>query len=289
MNNIKLLAIDIGGTLLGNNNKISSKNLKKLKKVKKMGIKIALVTARMYSSTKYISQKIDADYGIFGNGSVVMDLKKDKVIENDFINADLVNSLIDFSIKYNIYIHINRLKWEVSNKNEYFALKHNKLNEEYPKNLKSNIKVVKDLKEYCKKYNDIVKVLYVVDNQIDELVENIKLKFPTLEITEINRNLFEEAINKNINYVEISSVYKNKYDGVKKLKDYLKYNLDEILVIGDGINDIEMITNSINSACPFNAIDEVKKQCKYVSKKTNNDSAIEDIINVYIEKRSEKD
>ena len=75
MNNIKLVAIDIGGTLITDDNRITQENIETLKKIKSLGIKISLVTARMYSSTKYISKVIDADFGVFGNGCNVMNLK----------------------------------------------------------------------------------------------------------------------------------------------------------------------------------------------------------------------
>ena len=51
MSKIKLIAIDIGGTLIDDNNNIPPENIEILKKMKKQGIKIALVTARMLSST----------------------------------------------------------------------------------------------------------------------------------------------------------------------------------------------------------------------------------------------
>ena len=54
MEKIKLIAIDIGGTLITDSNEITDTNLKILNSVRKKGIKVALITARMYSSTKLI-------------------------------------------------------------------------------------------------------------------------------------------------------------------------------------------------------------------------------------------
>ena len=55
---MKVIALDIGGTLLSDDNTISSENISSLKKAKELGNKIVLVTAREYSSTKYISNQI---------------------------------------------------------------------------------------------------------------------------------------------------------------------------------------------------------------------------------------
>ena len=74
---IRLVLLDLGGTLLNDNNKISIKNRNMIHKIKKkFNVKIALATARMYSSTKYISKKIKADYAIFSNGSIIIKLYK---------------------------------------------------------------------------------------------------------------------------------------------------------------------------------------------------------------------
>lgn len=282
MEKIKLIAIDIGGTLLTDNNEVSKENIEIIKNVKKAGIKIALITARMYSSTKYISNLIDADYGIFGNGSVVMELKSEKIIKYDYLSKNDVKKLIDFSKEEKLYAHISRLFVELSDENKYFALKHNILNNNYPKKLKSNILVVNNLKYYCEKHTDIVKIILVSEKNMDLIVNKINNIFSNLYITEYNKNLYEYAIDKTINYIEIGNNYSEKSEGLDCLISKMKINSDAVLVIGDGKNDIEMIKKFNNSACPLNADNEVKQYVKYVSNKTNSQSAVSDIIKKFV-------
>lgn len=73
---ISLIAIDIGGTLLSDDNTITLENIDAIKLAKSKNIKIALATAREFSSTKYISNQINCDYGVFSNGSHILDIKK---------------------------------------------------------------------------------------------------------------------------------------------------------------------------------------------------------------------
>lgn len=284
MKGIKLIAIDIGGTLLSDDNKISKRNIDAINRAQKHGIKIALITARMYSSTKYISKTIKSDYGIFGNGNVVMNLKNRKLIYKSYINKDMVQSLITFAKNNELYIHISRILWEVSDENKYFALKHNILNKNYPNNLKSNIIVVDNLYEYCKKHSDVVNSVFVSSKNMDSIIKKIKKEFPNLFITEYNKNLYEHAINKTINYVEVSNNIRNKSDGLIELINHLKIASDEVLVIGDGINDIEMFNVFNNSGCASNSNEMVKKIAGYVSEYSNNQSAVSDIINYYLGK-----
>ena len=76
---------------------IPDENIEALKRAKQKGIKIALITARMYSSTKYISCKIKADYGIFSNGSIVMNLENRIPYYEEYIPNVTLNRLIDFA------------------------------------------------------------------------------------------------------------------------------------------------------------------------------------------------
>lgn len=58
INKISLVALDIGGTLLSDDNTIFKENLDAIQKLKNKGIKVVLSTTREYFSTKYISKQI---------------------------------------------------------------------------------------------------------------------------------------------------------------------------------------------------------------------------------------
>lgn len=282
MNNIKLVAIDIGGTLLTDNNQITLKNIETLKKIKLMGIKLALITARMYSSTKYISNVIGADYGVFGNGSNIMNLEKLTTYYSEIIPRETLEELIYFGKNNNVYIHLNELLYEVSDENKYFLLKHEILNQNYPENLKSNIKLVEDLINYIETANSVVKVIFVSEKSMDDLIDKLKIKFPNLYISEYNKNLFESAIDKTINYVEIGTKNTNKLKGLNRLINILNVSFKEVLVIGDGDNDINMLASFKNSGCLINGSDKAKQVANYISQKTNNDSGVSEIIEHYV-------
>lgn len=282
MNNIKLVAIDIGGTLITDDNKITEENIEILKKIKSLGIKISLVTARMYSSTKYISNLIDADFGVFGNGSNVMNLKDFNTYYSEIIPNQIVKELVNFGKENDMYIHLSQLLCETSDENKYFLRKHNILNQNYSEELKSNIKKVDDLNKYVNVVNDVVNVIFVTEKNMDEFIGKFKLKFPNLFITEYNKNLYETAINQTINYLEIGIKNTTKLDGLKELIKQININAEEVLVIGDGNNDVEMFNYFKNSGCLLNGSEKAKKVANYISKKTNNDSGVSEIIKYYM-------
>ena len=50
----------------------------------------------------------------------------------------------------------------------------------------------------------------------------------------------------------------SKFNGIKKLSDYLNINVKDIIAFGDGLNDIDMVNNSGYGVALKNALEEVK-------------------------------
>ncbi len=280
---ISLIALDIGGTLLSDDNTISKLNLESIKMAKQNEIKIALATAREYSSTKYISKSIDCDYGVFSNGSHLFDLNNLKSLRSSLIQTQAVLEIYKYCKENNLYIHLNQETCEVSDEMKYFNLKHHLLNETYPEELKSSCYLIKNLMEYIKN-NIITKIVIVSGHNLEEHIVRLKqiLNKYNLFITEYNTNLYETIIDKTINYIEIGSSSDTKASGLLQLGKILNIPPEQILVFGDGDNDIEMFATFENSVCMANGTNKAKILSKYVTTKNNNNSGVAEGINYYI-------
>lgn len=280
---ISLIALDIGGTLLSDDNTISKLNLESIKMAKQNGIKIALATAREYSSTKYISKSIDCDYGVFSNGSHLFDLNNLKSLRSSLIQTQAVLEIYKYCKENNLYIHLNQETCEVSDEMKYFNLKHHLLNETYPEELKSSCYLIQNLMEYIK-HNIITKIVIVSEHNLEEHIVQLKqiLNKYNLFITEYNMNLYETIIAKTINYIEIGSSSDTKASGLLQLGKIFNISPEQILVFGDGDNDIEMFATFENSVCMANGTNKAKTLSKYVTTKNNNNSGVAEGINYYI-------
>lgn len=280
---ISLIALDIGGTLLSDDNTISKENLESIKIAKQNGIKIALATAREYSSTKYISKLINCDYGVFSNGSHLFDLINLKSLRSSLIQTQAVLEIYKYCKENNLYIHLNQETCEVSDEMKYFNLKHHLLNETYPDDLKSSCYLIQNLMEHIKN-NIITKIVIVSEQSLEEHIVHLKqiLDKYNLSITEYNTNLYETIIDKTINYIEIGSSSDTKASGILQLGKILNIPPEQILVFGDGDNDIEMFTTFENSVCMSNGTDKAKTLSRYITTKNNNNSGVAEGINYYI-------
>ena len=70
------------------------------------------------------------------------------------------------------------------------------------------------------------------------------------------------------------------------LKEY-NFSLEETAYIGDDLADICILEKIGFSSCPNDAIDEVKKICKYVCKKKGGEGAVREFVNKIIEMNDE--
>lgn len=265
--------------MLSDDNTITKENINSLKKAKDSDIKIALITAREYSSTKYISNLIDCDYGVFSNGNHIFDLNSNKTIKITNIAKDAFKDIYIFCKRNNLYIHVNLEYEKISDKLEYFCLKHKLLNERYPDNSKSNCYVVDDLIDYVKNKN-VSKIVIVSDSKMDNYVKQLDkiLKKYNLFITETNNNLYENILNKTINYIEIGASNSTKSTGLKYLINQLKISSNNVYVFGDGMNDFEVLSEFKNSICMSNGCKEIKKISKFITTKDNNNSGVTEMV-----------
>ena len=115
MNNIKAIILDLDGTLLDDDKKISDATIVFLKKIRK-DIKIIPASARQFWTIKPYLEKLDLlnedNYTICFNGSLVVSNKEDKYFSS-YIDKNVVVEIDDFILDNNIdwtyYLYDSRL------------------------------------------------------------------------------------------------------------------------------------------------------------------------------------
>jgi YrbI family 3-deoxy-D-manno-octulosonate 8-phosphate phosphatase len=79
------------------------------------------------------------------------------------------------------------------------------------------------------------------------------------------------------------------YDGIiqkekilEKICERYDVSSDEILYIGDDVNDVELLKKVGLSVCPYDAIESVKKKCNYVCNAKGGDGVLREIADIII-------
>lgn len=258
---IKMIALDLDGTLLNSNTEISSATEQAIKKVKALGIKIVLATGRPLAGVFSYNQQLGLagkdQYNVVFNGAVVQDLAGNIIINhkmnyNDFANMQKLQRLA----KVNLHFETTACFWSCD---------HN-LGLNLTKNayLLNNILKIRELDEIKTDFTFNKATFSLIDDvkEVDQLWQNIPAwAFAKYDIV---RSLPE--------IIEVSPQNVSKGSALEQLANRLQIEQNQIMVFGDQNNDLSMFTNpKFKKIAMGNAIDIIKDKADYVTEDNNHD------------------
>lgn len=276
---IKLVSSDIDSTLIDNVHPICERNIQAISYLKEKHVTFALCTGKSYAISKDFCKKIGADFGIFGNGSHCVDLTTNKDIFKRTLSISSLTKCLELAKEYDIHVHANTDTGIISEKLEYLDLRNSLL---FPG--KIEIKEVSDI------YNTLVtknvQILQLVLSSVEDLSE-FKSKLQQVEgisITHIRKKgkYRDNIIDKDYEYLDISTSNVSKGNSVNALSNYLNIPEDQILAIGDNINDISMFNVAGIGVAVNNAYDEVKVAADFVTENSAGDGGFAEAIYKFI-------
>ena len=276
---IKLLASDLDGTIIFNN-QITKKDLEAVKKLKQNNVDFAICTGKTYAMTKDMCDIIMPAYGIFGNGTQIIDLRIGKeIIKNSLSNAQ-AKACIKLAQKQNLHIHLYTDNAIIAEKAmKYMAYRNFIL---YKNQMQ--FRIVESLETYIEEEKPTI-LKFVISGDKD-------LKYIETEIEE-SQNLTaiqikkygeyrDNIVGEDYEYLDIVPKNVTKYEALKQLCNYLKISLTETMAIGDNINDIDMIKHAGIGVAVGNSYKEVKKEAFYVTKNTVQTGAFAEAVDKFI-------
>lgn len=286
----KLVAIDLDGTLLNSSGEVSIKNKEAILKAVENGTIVVLASGRMPSSVKNLAKEIGADkYIISGNGTLVYDLQNEEIIYDAFLEKSKVLEIIKIceenSIYYNVYTEDSVLTKSLS----YNVLFYDSENSKKPIEKRTNINIIDDIYKYISENDVIVLKMTICDSDkaiFSSIVRKLKTipKIDVLEVEHMSRkNIKSGSIDVAVEYfyTEIAKENTNKWTAIEFLMEKLDIKKDEVMAIGDNVNDKEMVENAGlgismgNSMLAANNIGDI-----VVS--DNNSDGVAEAINKYI-------
>lgn len=280
---IRLVASDIDGTIIGENNSITQKNLKAIQDMKQSNIDFTICTGKPYSMVKNFCEDLHASYGIFGNGNQIINLKTGKEIFRKTLSQEEVNSCISLAKRDKLHIHLYTENEVITPQLLYMDLRNFILKDSiYHSNL--DFKVVPNIEEYIKNYHPTVfKLVISSPSSLVDLKNDLDQK-TNLTIYRVKKsNQYKDrVINKEYEYLDITPSKTNKSEALTILTKYLELSSSEVMAIGDNLNDIDMLQNSGIGVAVANAYDAVKKVATYTTTNTVENSGFAEAIYKYI-------
>ena len=259
---IKLIAIDMDGTLLNEKKHIDKAEKEAIHEAIEAGIKIVLCTGRpLYGILPFyeelgISELDSEGYVILNNGCSIHKTKDWKLIDQVNFTSDDIEYLYKFSESYDI-------NFTLVNDTYYFNIGR-KPTDELIKDAGFVFSDITDisLEEAKSGKHKIMKIMFLGDPEI------------MADFQEKNEDIIKSKYSGVLSQSYVYEVFpkdNNKGTGLKKLAEKLGIKQEEVMAIGDGNNDIEMFEYANYSVAMKNATELAKKAAKYETDSNEND------------------
>lgn len=244
---------------------------------------LLFVHGKTYAITKDICDKCHASYGIFGNGTQIINLKTGEEIYKNLISLHDFNTCYDLAKKYQLHVHVYSESEVISENLLYMDLRNYMIN--HKKNSKDlSFQVVDNVKDYIINHQtSIFKLVISSPNNLSFLKDEI-LSTSNLSVTLIQKKgaYKDFIINKEYEYLDIMPKHIGKGYALEYLSHFLKVDRSDIMAIGDNINDIDMIKASGASATLSDSYEEVKKVASYVTTNSSENAGFAEAVYKFI-------
>ena len=239
---IKLFATDLDGTLLNSKGEISPKNKAAFQEMVNNGVIPTISTGRMYSASKKFAEQLELDVPIITYNGALIKSVSGKIYYEAFIPPQYVKEIFEYCREHNYYYQT----------------------------YKDDVLYFENYTDRSKDYEDHIGIKGVtVGDKINDLTEDVpKILIITSGNEEsdkicadINKRFAGKvhAAKSMLHYVEVLADGVSKASGLRKLAELLNIDINEVMAIGDGNNDVPMLKVAGLSAVMGNAKDEVKE------------------------------
>jgi len=276
----KLIALDLDGTLLNSYGEITKLNREAIKAAQDKGVEVILASGRDPKTMEKISNDLNINsYLIAGNGASVYDIQTQKNIYENFINVEKALKIIKICKENTIFFSIYTTQGIITEGIKYNIKVFNNENSYRPEEQRTNIKVVPDIYDYVeKKKPSILKIIICDEDRIifNHIIETMKTveDVEVLEVEHMSKKIIrigDEQIPVEYFYTEVTNKDSNKWTAIKFLTQQLNIKEEEVICIGDNMNDYEMVKNSGVGIVMFGSALEKQGIADYVTEDNNSD------------------
>ncbi len=260
---IKLIVSDMDGTLLAHDSSISMGNIEAIRYAQSKGVQFAIATGRDYSSLKGILEAHDLKcFSILGNGAQFCN-ENGEILSSAYFPKKCFKQVLqifdELKIHYMIFTangfystaepnvvrdaFIDRCVVQFKRKREDY------LDDGCNQDMACmKLKKIGDLDDFINSSIDIIKV-EAFNNDVS-LIEKAKEK-----LQEIDGIAYLSSFDDNI---EVTDKAAQKGLILENVIEELGYSKDEVMVLGDGLNDITLFERFKYSFAPGNANETIK-------------------------------
>ena len=278
MSEIKLIALDMDGTLFNENGEISEKDKETIKRATEAGVAVAVATGRSYVELPIdLLCGIGIRYAITGNGSAVYKMPTMECVFSDCLDIDLVCEILEEVAKLDVY-------YDVYIEGRVYR----------PESVTHNIRKM----DMPTAVHELVEQSRIV---VDDLVDFVRKTGKGVEKTTINFAYLGNGVCKDrdkttaildrypqIQYLtggfhnwEFTRAGVTKGSGLKFLAERIGVAMDQTMACGDSQNDFYMLEEAQVAVAMGNASSQIKEAADFITL-SNNESGVAYAIEKFV-------
>lgn len=253
---IKLIAVDMDDTVLNSKLEMTEYTRNTIKAAIRKGICLTFATGRMYRSCRPFAEELGLDVPLITyNGALIKQAKSEKVILHQPVPLSTAQKIVAWAERANYYVQ---------------AYVHDKL---YVR------KLCDEALFYSKLANVEVFEVGDLSGFLSEAPTKLLLVAEEDNILKVERELKElcgsavHLTRSKPTFLEILHPVVSKGNALAHLAGMLGFGRQEVMAIGDGCNDIEMLEYAGVSVAMGNAHPYVKAQADFVTASNEEDGA----------------
>ena len=257
----RLLAINIDGTLLQSNGRLHKSTKEAIEYVQQKGIYVTLVTARTFLSAKKVAKALKLPSLLVAHSGAYIANSEDKPIFVRRIQENITYDIVRFLEGFSCQIRLVDEKFSLANRSK---LNHNML----AKTVFSSGDPIFYSQQFVESLSDTILDDPVNPPKIEVYFEDAD---DTVDAVTAIKGMFNEIDILHLNKlrIDILPTGVSKLNGLLYLGDYLRISKSEMVVIGDEIDDLEMIEAVGLGVAMGNAPIEVKKAADWITRSNN--------------------
>ncbi len=252
--NYKLLVVDVDGTLLDGKGNISAEDRDALAEACHSGIQVSLCTGRVPKTCLRIIDQLSLDgYHIFFDGALVSDPEQDKEVWVQPLSKETVKQAVEFAYRHNLNLElysathyfVERESWSTNAHRQFFGVE----------------PTMVDFAELWKHERIIKGGLVAATPEEDARTRKFCLQFEG----SLHFSWAMTPAYPGVSFINILAPEVSKGRALEALASYLGISMNEVMAIGNGTNDISLLSTAGLAVAMDNAPDEVKAAAHHVT------------------------
>lgn len=269
---IRIVALDLDGTLLDSQKRLSDRSRAALAHAAEAGALIVPTTGRFFGMMPPAVRDLPfVRYAITINGAQVYDRATDTAIVREEIPLDAALAIMEILDRHDVVYDCYRQNWgwmtaALQDKAADYAT-----DDHYLRMIREFRKPVPELKAHLRATaadGDVQKVMLfarrgdaaAAQDELAAIVREVAAAFPDVKITSSTAN-----------NLEINSAAAHKGRALARFADHLGLSLANCAAFGDGMNDFTMVEAAGLGVAMANAAPKVKRVAKLVTRSNDDD------------------